>query len=157
MSIPGQPPRRNPYRDPSAYWPDGFRPGSVPRSADPDGLLAEDGLPADGRRGGEPAPRPGPAPSPDAQRAPRPARARKPVSRLATVLGGVSLGFGLFALMLGLVPYIGPVLAAAPLAIAVLAGWGGLARARARAARYPATAFTGLGLSLLHIVLMFVG
>ncbi len=113
---------------------------------------------AEGRRGGELVPRPGPAPSFDAgRRTPRPQRARKPASRLATVLGGVSLGFGLFALMLGLVPYIGPVLAAAPLAVAVLAGWGGLARARARAARYPATAFTGLGLSLLHIVLMFVG
>ena len=130
----------------------------MPRSPDPDGLLAEDGPLAEGRHRGAIGPRPGRPPLSDAGPRPgRPRRTRKPASRLATVLGGVSLGFGLFALMLGLVPYIGPVLAAAPLAIAVLAGWGGLARARARAARYPATAITGLGLSLLHIVLMFVG
>ena len=147
MTIPGQPPRRNPYRDPSAYWPDGV----PPLDADIRGAVARFGQVA---RPGE-----GPASSAAAPAAParagRTPRTRRPVSRGANVLGGMSLGAGLFALTLGLVPLIGAVLAAGPLVVAVLCGWGAIARARAKEARVPAMALLGIALSVLHVVLLF--
>ena len=77
------------------------------------------------------------------------------MSRGASVLGGMSLAAGLVALTLGLVPWVGALLAAGPLAIAVLCGWGAIARARAKEARIPAMALLGIALSVLHIVLLF--
>ncbi|GAB3270536.1 hypothetical protein GCM10027449_05510 [Sinomonas notoginsengisoli] len=153
MSIPGNAPRRNPYRDPSAYWPDGVPPvGShVPGSQGIDGLVP------DGRRRGEVARRGEPAPSsaqPHRRNMPR--RAPKPLSRLATVLGAISLGFGIMALTLGVVPWIGAFLSAGPLAASALAAWGSFARSKVLAARVSAMAVAGAALSVLHVVMLFV-
>ncbi|WP_369046317.1 hypothetical protein [Sinomonas sp. P10A9] len=142
MSTPGHAPRRNPYRDPSAYWPDGVPLAGTPGAAEQ-------------RRGelvrrGESAPS---AVAPTRQRGPRP---YKPVSRLATALGGISLGLGLLALTLGFVPWIGAFLAAPPLLGSVFGAWGSFARSRFRAARISAMAIGGVALSALHVVMLFV-
>ncbi|MGT2463087.1 hypothetical protein [Sinomonas atrocyanea] len=47
MTTPGNAPRRNPYRDPSAYWPDGVQPGAATSGRGLDDLLP------DGTRRGE--------------------------------------------------------------------------------------------------------
>lgn len=145
MSTPGDAPRRNPYRDPSAYWPDGVPPAGMPGAA------------SQGR--GELVGRGEPAPSRITPKRDRPAaasRPRKPVSRLATALGCASLCFGLMALTLGFVPWIGAVLAAFPLVASVLGAWGSFARSRFRAARVSAMAVAGVALSALHVVMLFV-
>ncbi|GAB4098112.1 hypothetical protein [Sinomonas halotolerans] len=150
MSTPGPAPRRNPYRDPSAYWPDGVPPGGTgaPRGGE---LVRGPGIPSSSA--------PQPRPVPDAGRStaePRGLRPRRPASRLATVLGGAALGFGLMSVTLGLVPWIGALLAALPLAFSVLSAWGSFARSRMRAARVSAMAVAGAALSVLHVVTLFV-
>ncbi|BCT74689.1 hypothetical protein SCMU_05310 [Sinomonas cyclohexanicum] len=144
MSTPGPDPRRNPYRDPSAYWPDGVPPVAPPGAANQSrGELV---------RPGEHAPSPVTA---GARRSSEP-RPAKPVSRLATVLGGVSLGLGLLALTLGFVPWIGAVLAAPPLLGSVFGAWGSFARSKSLAARVSVMAIAGVALSVLHVVMLFV-
>lgn len=145
VTTPGPVPRRNPYRDPSAYWPDGVPPLGTPGAANQrHGELV---------RRSEHAPSPVSAPN---RRRPAGPRPPKPVSRLATVLGGVSLGLGLLALTLGFVPWIGAVLAAPPLLGSVFGAWGSFARSKFRAARVSAMAIAGVALSALHVVLLFV-
>ena len=145
VSTPGPAPRRNPYRDPSAYWPDGVPPLGTPGAA------------GQGRgelvRRGEHAPSPVSVPKRRPAAEPRPP---KPVSRLATVLGGISLACGLLALTLGFVPWIGAVLAAPPLLGSVFGAWGSFARSKFRAARVSAMAIAGVALSALHVVMLFV-
>lgn len=72
------------------------------------------------------------------------------------MLGGASLGFGLMALTLGFVPWIGAVLAAGPLVLSVFGAWGSFARSRFRAARVSAMAIAGVALSALHVLMLFV-
>lgn len=145
MSTPGAAPRRNPYRDPSAYWPGGVPPIGTPGAADQSR--------GERVRRGDSTPSPVTAPK---QRRTAEARQPKPVSRLATLLGGVSLGLGLLALTLGFVPWIGAVLAAPPLLGSVFGAWGSFARSKFRAARVSAMAIAGVALSALHVVMLFV-
>jgi hypothetical protein len=150
VSIPGPAPRRNPYRDPSAYWPDGVPPADAHGSA-AHGL---DGLVPDGRQRGELVRR-SERPAQPAGRQQR--RVPKPVSRLATVLGAFSLFFGIAALALGPIPYgIGAFLSSGPLLVSTLAAWGSFARSKVRAARVSAMAVAGVALSVLHVVLLLV-
>ncbi|WP_413249791.1 hypothetical protein [Sinomonas flava] len=161
MSTPGNAPRRNPYRDPSAYWPDGVPPGSTsaPGSRGLDGLVPDGQVP-DGQRRGELARRGEASPSSagSRRREPRQPRPPKPASRLATFLGALSLGFGIMAFSLGFIPsWFGAVLAAGPLTASVFAAWGSFARSKARVARISAMAIAGVTLSALHVaLLMFV-
>lgn len=156
VSTPGNAPRRNPYRDPSAYWPDGVPPGSTSAP----GSRGLDGLVPDGQRHGELARRGESSPSSAGSRRgePRQPRPPKPASRLATFLGALSLGFGIMAFSLGFIPsWFGAVLAAGPLTASVFAAWGSFARSKARAARISAMAIAGVALSALHVaLLMFV-
>lgn len=152
VTTPGNAPRRNPYRDPSAYWPDGVPPGAAASGRGLDGLL-----PDASRRGEVVRAGAGPAsPAPAQQRRAAERRPPKPVSRLATGLGAVALGFGILALTLGAVPWIGAFLAAGPLLGSAFAAWGSFARSKVRAARVSAMAVAGVALSALHVILLFV-
>ncbi|WP_430298361.1 hypothetical protein [Sinomonas sp. B1-1] len=156
MSTPGNAPRRNPYRDPSAYWPDGVPPGSTSAR----GSRGLDGLVPDGQRHGELARRGEASPSSAGSRRsePRQPRPPKPASRLATFLGVLCFAAGLTTFTVGFIPGgWGAFLASGPLVFAALAGWGSFARSKARAARISGMAIAGVALSALHVaLLMFV-
>lgn len=157
MSNPGPAPRRNPYRDPSAYWPEGVPPLGVPAATGQRGEArpGHGELVRRGERAASPVSRPGSSPG-SGQRRSRQPREAKPVSRLATLLGGLSLGLGLLAFTLGFAPWIGAVLAAPPLVGSVFSAWGSFARSKFRAARISAMAVAGVALSALHVVMLFV-
>jgi hypothetical protein len=109
-----------------------------------------------GERAASPVSPPGSSPG-SGQRRSRQPREAKPVSRLATLLGGLSFAAGLTAFTLGFIPGgWGLFLAAGPLVFSTLTAWGSFARSKFRAARISAMAVAGVALSALHVVMLFV-